>query len=252
MHQLLKGKHVLITGATAGIGKQIALTFAEQGAHVAIFGTNKERAEQVLALLKTHQISEDQKFIAEIVNVSDKGAIDAAIQDILEKWGSIDVLINNAGITRDGLLMKMPEEHWDEVIDVNLKSVFNTCQALVRPMMKARCGKIINISSVVGLTGNAGQVNYSASKSGVVGFTKSFAQELATRGICVNCIAPGFIETRMTDALTDSQKEGILKKIPMGRIGDAKEIASAALFLASDMSSYMTGQVLTVDGGMVM
>jgi len=252
MHQLLKGKHVLITGATAGIGKQIALTFAEQGAHVAIFGTNKERAEQVLALLKTHQISEDQKFIAEIVNVSDKGAIDAAIQDILEKWGSIDVLINNAGITRDGLLMKMPEEHWDEVIDVNLKSVFNTCQALVRPMMKARCGKIINISSVVGLTGNAGQVNYSASKSGVVGFTKSLAQELATRGICVNCIAPGFIETRMTDALTDSQKEGILKKIPMGRIGDAKEIASAALFLASDMSSYMTGQVLTVDGGMVM
>ncbi|MDN3506198.1 MAG: 3-oxoacyl-ACP reductase FabG [Simkaniaceae bacterium] len=252
MHQLLKGKNVLITGATAGIGKQIALTFAEQGAHVAIFGTNKERAEQVLSELKTHQISEDQKFIAEIVNVADKQSIDAAIQDILEKWGSIDVLINNAGITRDGLLMKMSEEHWDEVIDVNLKSVFNTCQALVRPMMKARCGKIINISSVVGLTGNAGQVNYSASKSGVVGFTKSLAQELATRGICVNCIAPGFIETRMTDSLTDGQKEGILKKIPMGRIGNAKEIASAALFLASDMSSYMTGQVLTVDGGMVM
>ncbi|NGX26587.1 MAG: 3-oxoacyl-[acyl-carrier-protein] reductase FabG [Chlamydiae bacterium] len=252
MHQLLKGKRVLITGGTAGIGKQIALTFAEHGASVAIFGTNKERAEQVIEELTAHKISDDQKFLAEIVNVSDKQAIAAAIQDILEKWGTIDVLVNNAGITRDGLLMKMSEEHWDEVIDVNLKSVFNTCQALVRPMMKARSGKIINISSVVGLTGNAGQVNYSASKSGVIGFTKSLAQELATRGICVNCIAPGFISTRMTDALTDGQKEGILKKIPMGRIGNAKEIANAALFLASDMSTYMTGQVLTVDGGMVM
>ncbi|NGX46893.1 MAG: 3-oxoacyl-[acyl-carrier-protein] reductase FabG [Chlamydiae bacterium] len=252
MHQLLKGKYILITGGTAGIGKQIALTFAEHGASVAIFGTNKERAEQVIEELAAHKASDEQKFIAEIVNVSDKQAIAAAIQDILEKWGAIDVLVNNAGITRDGLLMKMSEEHWDEVIDVNLKSVFNTCQALVRPMMKARSGKIINISSVVGLTGNAGQVNYSASKSGVIGFTKSLAQELATRGICVNCIAPGFISTRMTDALTDGQKEGILKKIPMGRIGNAKEIANAALFLASDMSTYMTGQVLTVDGGMVM
>ncbi|NGX60275.1 MAG: 3-oxoacyl-[acyl-carrier-protein] reductase FabG [Chlamydiae bacterium] len=252
MHQLLKGKHVLITGGTAGIGKQIALTFASQGASVAIFGTNKERAEQVTSELATQKVSDDQKFLAEIVNVSDKQAIEAAIQDILEKWGVIDVLVNNAGITRDGLLMKMKEEHWDEVMDVNLKSVFNTCQALVRPMMKARSGKIINISSVVGLTGNAGQVNYSASKSGVIGFTKSLAQELATRGICVNCIAPGFISTRMTDALTDVQKEGILKKIPMGRIGDAEEVAKAALFLASDMSTYMTGQVLTVDGGMVM
>ncbi len=252
MHQLLKGKHALITGGTAGIGKQIALTFASQGASVAIFGTNKERAEQVTSELATQKVSDDQKFLAEIVDVSDKQAIEAAIQDILEKWGVIDVLVNNAGITRDGLLMKMKEEHWDEVMDVNLKSVFNTCQALVRPMMKARSGKIINISSVVGLTGNAGQVNYSASKSGVIGFTKSLAQELATRGVCVNCIAPGFISTRMTDALTDVQKEGILKKIPMGRIGDAEEVAKAALFLASDMSTYMTGQVLTVDGGMVM
>lgn len=252
MQQLVKGKRVLVTGGTSGIGKQIALTFAEHGASIAIFGTNPERAKQVLEELEAHKTSEEQQFLAEIVNVADKKAIEQAIQDILTKWGGVDVLINNAGITRDGLLMKMSEEHWDEVLDVNLKSVFNTCQALVRPMMKARSGKIINISSVVGLTGNAGQVNYSASKSGVIGFTKSLAQELATRGICVNCIAPGFIETRMTDSLTDTQKESILGKIPMGRMGDAKEIANAALFLASDLSTYMTGQILTVDGGMVM
>jgi len=250
--QLLKGKKVLITGGTAGIGKQIALSFAQHGADVVIFGTNQERANQVLEELKSQKIEENQKFLAEIVDVSDKTQIETAIKDILEKWGQVDVLINNAGITRDNLLMKMSEEHWDEVIDVNLKSVFNTCQSLVRPMMKARTGKIINISSVVGLTGNAGQVNYSASKSGVIGFTKSLALELASRGICVNCIAPGFIKTRMTGALTDVQKEAILKKIPMGRIGDPEEIANAALFLASDMSKYMTGQVLTVDGGMVM
>lgn len=249
---MLKGKKVLITGGTAGIGKQIALSFAQHGAHVAIFGTNKERSEQTIEELKKAKIQDDQLFLSFCVDVSKKEAIDAAIEDILKQWGSIDVLINNAGITRDGLLMKMSEEHWDEVIDVNLKSVFNTCQALVRPMLKARSGKIINISSVVGLTGNAGQVNYSASKSGVIGFTKSLAQELASRGICVNCIAPGFIRTRMTDELTDVQKEGILKKIPMGRIGDPEEIANAVLFLASDLSKYMTGQVLTVDGGMVM
>lgn len=252
MHQLLKNKTVLITGGTAGIGKQIALTFAEQGASVAIFGTNAERAQSVLKELNEKKTSDEQRFLAEIVNVATKETVDAAIKDILEKWGHIDVLVNNAGITRDGLLMKMPEEHWDEVMAVNLKSVFNTCQALVRPMLKAKSGKIINISSVVGLTGNAGQVNYSASKSGVIGFTKSLAQELATRGISVNCIAPGFIETPMTDVLTDAQKEGILKKIPMGRMGNAEEIARVALFLASDMATYMTGQVLTVDGGMVM
>ncbi len=252
MHQLLKDKTVLITGGTAGIGKQIALTFAEQGASVAIFGTSPERAQLVLKELEEHKSLSEQKFLAELVNVADKTSVETAIQDILEKWGSLDVLINNAGITRDGLLMKMTEENWDDVIDVNLKSVFNTCQALVRPMMKARTGKIINVSSVVALTGNAGQVNYSASKSGVIGFTKSLALELATRGICVNCIAPGFIETQMTDKLTDVQKEGILKKVPMGRMGRPEEIANVALFLASDMSSYMTGQTLTADGGMVM
>lgn len=252
MQQLLKGKHALITGGTAGIGKEIALAFARAGAHVAIFGTNAERSAQVVAELNQVKISDDQTFTAEMVNVSDTKAIEAAVQKLVAAWGKIDILVNNAGITRDGLLMKMSEGDWDEVIDVNLKSVYNTCQALIRPMMKARAGKIINISSVVGLTGNAGQVNYAASKSGMIGFTKALAQEVATRNICVNCIAPGFIETRMTDALTDAQKEGIMKKIPMGRLGQPEEIAKAALFLASNLSDYVTGQVLTVDGGMVM
>ncbi len=250
--QLLKAKKALITGGTAGIGKEIALSFAKQGADVAIFGTNEERAAEVLKELELNRLSSEQKFLSFIVNVSDKSSVESTIQQLIAAWGLIDVLVNNAGITRDGLLMRMSEEDWDTVIDVNLKSIYNTCQALVRPMIKAKGGKIINISSVVGLTGNAGQANYAASKSGMIGFTKALAQELATRGICVNCIAPGFIQTRMTGALTDGQKEGILKKIPMGRMGEPLDIANAAVFLASNLSDYMTGQVLTVDGGMVM
>jgi 3-oxoacyl-[acyl-carrier protein] reductase len=252
MQLSVKGKNVLVTGGTSGIGKQIALVFIQHGANVAIFGTNKERAAQALKDFELHRAEANQKFLAEIVDVSNKKFVETAIRDILENWGSVDVLINSAGIARDDLLMKMSEEDWDQVVNVNLKSVFNMCQTLVRPMMKARSGKVINISSVVGLTGNAGQVNYSASKSGVIGFTKSLAKELAARGVCVNCIAPGFIETPMTDKLTDTQKEGILRKVPMGRMGNAEEIANVALFLASDLSTYMTGQVLTVDGGMVM
>lgn len=250
--QLLKGKKALITGGTAGIGKEIALGFAKQGADVAIFGTHAERAAQVIQELEQYRLFPEQRFESFLVNVSDKSSVESTIQTLLSKWNQIDILVNNAGITRDGLLMRMTEEDWDQVIDVNLKSVYNTCQALVRSMIKAKKGKIINISSVVGLTGNAGQANYAASKSGMIGFTKALAQELATRGICVNCIAPGFIQTRMTDELTDVQKEGILKKIPMGRMGDPQDIANAAVFLASDLAGYVTGQVLTVDGGMVM
>jgi 3-oxoacyl-[acyl-carrier protein] reductase len=250
--QLLKNKKALITGGTAGIGKEIALSFARAGAHVAIFGTNQERANEVIEEMKKVACSPDQIFLAMIVNVAEKNSVEEAIQKILATFGVLDILVNNAGITRDNLLMKMSEEDWDHVLDVNLKSVYNTCQVVIRPMMKARGGKIINISSVVGLTGNAGQVNYAASKSGMIGFTKALAQEVATRNICVNCIAPGFIKTRMTDALNDVQQEGILKKIPMGRMGSSQDIANAAVFLASPLSDYITGQVLTVDGGMVM
>lgn len=250
--QLLIGKKALITGGTAGIGRDIALTFAKQGAHVIIFGTNQQRAEEVVKEMADVKLFPDQKFRAEIVNVADKASVDATIEKLLSEMGAVDILVNNAGITRDGLLMKMSEKDWDDVIDTNLKSTFNLCQSLVRSMIKARSGKIINISSVVGLTGNAGQVNYAASKSGMIGFTKALAQELATRGICVNCIAPGFIQTKMTDVLTEAQKEALLKKIPMGRLGSTEDIANAAIFLASPMSNYITGQVLTVDGGMVM
>jgi 3-oxoacyl-[acyl-carrier protein] reductase len=250
--QLLNAKKALITGGTSGIGKEIALAFAKQGADVAIFGTHAERAAQVLEELKASQVRSDQSFESLIVNVSEKKSVEEAIQSLLAKWGQVDILVNNAGITRDGLLMKMSEEDWDAVLDVNLKSVYNTCQTLVRPMLKVKAGKIINISSVVGLTGNPGQANYAASKSGMIGFTKALAQELASRNICVNCIAPGFIATRMTDALNEAQREGLLKKIPMGRMGTPNDIAQTAIFLASSLSDYITGQVITVDGGMVM
>lgn len=250
--QLLDKKTALITGGTAGIGKQIALTFAKQGADVCIWGTNQERAAAVLQELERNRINAEQKFLAEIVNVADTKEVENAIKKLLESWSRLDILVNNAGITKDNLLMKMSEEDWDSVLDTNLKSVFNTCRAVIRPMMRARSGKIINISSVVGLTGNAGQVNYAGSKSGMIGLTKALAQEVATRDICVNCIAPGFIHTRMTEELTEAQKEGIFKKIPMGRMGTTEDIANAALYLASGLANYVTGQVLTVDGGMVM
>lgn len=250
--QLLKGKVALITGGTAGIGKAIAVLYAEHGADVVILGTNQERSEQAVKEIEGRKADPQQKVACYLVNVSKSKEIDETIEQILKAFGKIDILVNNAGITRDNLLMKMNEEDWDLVIDVNLKSVYNTCRALSRPMMKARGGTIINIASVIGLTGNAGQVNYAASKSGMIGFTKSIAKELASRGIRANCIAPGYIETQMTDGLPAPVKEAILTKIPMSRIGQPRDIAHAALFLASDLASYITGQVLTVDGGMVM
>ncbi|QVL57187.1 MAG: 3-oxoacyl-[acyl-carrier-protein] reductase [Simkaniaceae bacterium] len=248
---LLKGKRALITGGTSGLGKQIALTFAEEGADVAIMGTNKDRAALVLETLKECKVSDDQKFWSDIVNVASKEEVNQSIDRLTKEWGSVDILVNCAGITRDTLFMKMSEDDWDQVMNTNLKSVYNLSHALVRPMMKARKGKIINVSSVIGLTGNPGQVNYSASKLGMVGFTRSLAKELGPRNINVNCIAPGFFETPMTNVLTEEQREGILKKVPMGRLGNPKEIAHAAVFLASHMSDYVTGQVLTVDGGMI-
>lgn len=238
----LTGQVAVITGATAGIGKAIALRFAKEGAYVVAVGTNGERGAQVV-----QEMGEGKgEFIP--FNVSETAAVDAGFKQILEKHKHIDILINNAGITRDGLLMKMGEADWDELMAINLKSCYNTCRAAVRAMMKARKGKIINMSSVVGLTGNAGQANYAASKAGMIGFSKALAKELAPRNICVNCIAPGFIETAMTDALTEEQKKLIDAAIPLSRMGTVEEIAEAALYLAT--ANYVTGQVLTVDGGM--
>ncbi len=250
--QLLKGKTALITGGTAGIGKAIAVLFLEQGADVAIFGTHKERADQAVAEMEKSKADPQQRIRSFLVDVSKTKEVEETTAKLLEEWGKIDILVNNAGITRDNLLMRMSEEDWDRVVDVNLKSIYNTCRALCRSMMKARSGSIINIASIVALTGNAGQVNYAASKSGMIGFTKSLAKEFASRGVRANCVAPGYIETQMTDVLPAPIKEQILGKIPLSRIGQPRDIAHAVLYLASDLSSYVTGQVIAVDGGMVM
>ena len=223
--QLLKGKKALVTGGTAGIGKAIASLFAEHGADVAIFGTNKERAEQALKEIDAAKADPSQKTASFLLDVSKSKEVDQAVEQLLKEWGSVDILVNNAGVTKDNLLMRMSEEDWDKVLEVNLKSVFNLCRSLTRSMMKARSGVIINISSVIGLTGNAGQVNYAASKSGMIGFTKSLAKELASRNVRANCIAPGYIETQMTDVLGDAVKGAILEKIPMNRIGKPRDIA---------------------------
>lgn len=248
--ELLRDKVAVITGGTAGIGKAIAKTFVSQGARVCLLASNAERG--VVAAAEIQQSVPHGSIDFHAVDVSQFPAVRAVLETIIAKYGRVDVLVNNAGITRDGLLMKMTEEDWDRVMDVNAKSCFNTCQALARTMIKAKRGKIINVSSIVGLTGNAGQVNYAASKSAMIGFSKSLAKELAARQITVNCIAPGFIDTDMTSGLSEELKKKHVEKIPMGRMGEPEEIARIALFLASDLSDYMTGQVLVVDGGLVM
>ena len=248
---MLKNKKVLITGGTRGIGRAIAETFAKNGAHVIILGTSEQKAQETLSQLKELAGHPEQLFEYKLVNVGQHQEVLIALEEIEKTWGALDVVVNNAGITRDNLLMRMSEKDWNDVLDVNLKSIFSVCHHVIKSMLKARKGKIINISSVIGLTGNPGQVNYSASKFGVVGFTRSLAIEVAKRGICVNCIAPGFIETDMTASLTETQKEELMRKIPMQKLGSANDIAQAALFLASSMSDYVTGQVITVDGGML-
>lgn len=242
---LLKDKVALVTGGTSGIGKAIATSFAEAGAKVAIVGV-----DPVKGLKVAEEIGRGSVFYPG--DVSSFAEADQIVKNVREHFGEVQILVNSAGMTRDQLLMRMSEEDWDRVMAVNVKSCYNFSHACVRPMLKKREGKIINVSSVVGLMGNAGQVNYAASKAAIVGFTKALARELASRNIHVNCIAPGYIDTRMTESLSDAQKEMTLAQIPLGRMGKPEDIASAALFLASSLSDYITGAILPVDGGMVM
>jgi 3-oxoacyl-[acyl-carrier protein] reductase len=246
----MKDQVAVVTGGNAGIGKAIALKFAQEGVKVAIVGTNREKGEGAVAEIHKEVPGSTIRFYQ--ADVSKTAVVDEMIKKILDEYGSIDILVNNAGITADQLLMKMTEEEWDKVISINLKSCYNMCKAVIRPMMKARKGRIINISSIVGLNGNPGQVNYAASKAGMIGLTKALAKEVGVRNILVNCVAPGFIQTKMTEVLNEGQKEALLKLIPLGRMGEPVEIANVVWFLASPLSNYITGQVITVDGGMVM
>ena len=244
---MLTGKNALVTGAGRGIGKAIALELAAKGAFVIVnYNGSKEAAEQTVAEIK----AAGGDAITYQCSVSDYEACGAMITALIKEYAHIDILVNNAGITRDGLLMKMSEEDFDAVINTNLKGCFNTIRHMSRYFLKQRAGKIINISSVSGILGNAGQANYSASKAGVIGLTKAVARELASRGINVNAVAPGFVETDMTDALSDSVKENLKSQIPLGKIGHPQDIAKAVAFLASPDANYITGQVLSVDGGM--
>ena len=244
-NELLKDKVAIVSGSTSGIGKAIALKFGEQGAKVAVLGTHAERGKQVCS-----EIGANSAFYK--LDVSNYEDVQSTLKEISDHFGPVDILVNNAGITRDQLLIRMSEEDWDQVMAVNLKSCYNLSHGCMRPMIRNRSGKIINISSVVGLTGNPGQTNYCASKAAMIGFTKSLAKEVAARNIHVNCIAPGFIETPMTLEMTEAQKEITLSHIPFGKMGKPDDIANAALFLASSLSDYITGTVLPVDGGMVM
>ena len=245
---LLANKVAVVTGAGRGIGRAVALAYAKMGADVACVSRTEENSAKAAAEVEAL----GRRAWAVAVDVSDTAAVNAAAGKILDDAGRVDILVNNAGVTRDNLLMRMSEEEWDTVINTNLKGAFNFTKALTRPFIKQRSGRIINIASVIGLIGNAGQSNYAASKAALIGFTKSVAKELATRGITVNAIAPGFIETDMTAALGDKVREGILGNVPLGRFGSPDDIAHAAVFLAMEPSGYITGQVLTVDGGMVM
>ena len=245
---LLADKVAVVTGAGRGIGRAVALAYARMGADVACVSRTEENSAK--AAVEVEALGRRAWAVA--VDVSDTAAVDAAAGKILDDAGRVDILVNNAGVTRDNLLMRMSEEEWDTVINTNLKGAFNFTKALTRPFIKQRSGRIINIASVIGLIGNAGQSNYAASKAALIGFTKSIAKELAPRGITANAIAPGFIETDMTAALDDKVRESIIGNVPLGRFGSPDDIAHAAVFLAMEPSGYITGQVLTVDGGMVM
>ena len=243
---MLEGKIVLVTGATRGIGKAIALTLGSSGATVIGTATSKAGADNISKMLVDNQIS--GKGIT--LDVKDNDQISSLGESIKKDFGSIDILVNNAGITRDNILLRMKEDEWEDIINTNLSSIYKMSKSVLRGMIKKRSGRIISITSVVGAMGNAGQSNYAAAKAGMIGFTKSLAREVGLRGITVNAIAPGFIETDMTDSLPDDQKEALASQIPMGRLGTADEIAKVVLFLSSDGGSYITGQTLHVNGGM--
>ena len=237
----------IITGGARGIGKAIALRFAEEGSDIAICDVNPDALESA----KKEIGAIGREVLAEKTDVTNPDDVAKFIQKVLDKFGKINILINNAGITRDGLLVRMSAEDWDSVLDVNLKGTFNCTKQAAKTMMKQRAGKIVNIASIIGMVGNAGQANYAASKGGVIAFTKSVAKELATRNINVNAVAPGFIETDMTAKLSEDIKTTIMKQVPLGKWGSALDVANVALFLVSDASQYITGQVIRVDGGMV-
>jgi 3-oxoacyl-[acyl-carrier protein] reductase len=244
----LANQIAVVTGASRGIGRAIALKFATEGADVVCISRTAETSEKVAAEVRAL----GRKAWAYAVDVADAAVVEAAAGKILAECGRVDILVNNAGVTRDGLLMRMSGEDWDAVLDTNLKGAFLVTKAFNRAMLKRRSGCIINISSVVGLMGNAGQANYAASKAGLIGFTQSCAREFSSRNVTVNAIAPGFIETDMTATLNEAARADLLKRIPLGRFGQGEDIAGAALFLAGPAARYITGQVLTVDGGMVM
>lgn len=245
----LVGKVALVTGGSRGIGRAVALKLAENGADVAInYAGNTAAAEEVKAAIEKL----GRKAMLVQGSVADTDGVQSLVNQVVKELGRLDILINNAGITRDGLLMRMKEADWDAVLETNLKGVFNCSKAVMRTMMKQKSGRIVNMASVVGEMGNAGQANYAAAKAGVIGFTKSLAKEVASRGITVNAVAPGFIATDMTKVLTDDQKEEMARSIPLGRAGQPEDVANAVLFLVSDEAAYITGQVLNVDGGMVM
>ena len=241
----LSGKTALITGASGGIGSAIAKNLSQQGAHVVLHGTRAGRLEELAS-----EIGSNVSVVT--ANLSDRDAVGSLVAEAAKATGAIDILVNNAGITRDNLFMRMKDEEWDDVLEVNLTSSMLLCRSAIRAMMKARWGRIISISSIVGVTGNPGQPNYAASKAGMIGFSKSLAAEVASRGVTVNIVAPGFIETPMTDQLTDEQKQKLLANVPADRLGSSQEVAAAVSFLASEEAAYMTGSTLHVNGGMAM
>ncbi|KUF36434.1 MULTISPECIES: 3-oxoacyl-[acyl-carrier-protein] reductase [Lysinibacillus] len=245
----LEGKVAVVTGASRGIGRAIAVKLAEEGAKVVVnYSGSQAKAEEVVEMIQAN----GGEAIAVQASVSQTEEVTALMDAAVKTFGSLDILVNNAGITRDNLLMRMKEDEWDDVLNTNLKGVFLCTKAVTRQMMKQRAGRIINISSIVGVAGNAGQANYVAAKAGVIGLTKTTAKELASRNILVNAIAPGFIETEMTEQLPEDIKKGMLTQIPLAKLGQPEDIAKAVAFLASDDANYMTGQTLHIDGGMVM